>query len=79
MEIKRIEEFLVNFGKDITKDVIECHSGDLGIICNPDTEWKEFMGMSVFGVVRWYCELSGKTCHLMYVDSVYLDNNWGLY
>ena len=50
MEIKRIEEFLVNFGKDITKDVIECHSGDLSVICNPDTEWKEFMGCSVFGV-----------------------------
>lgn len=70
MEIKRIEEFLVNFGKDITKNVIECHSGDLSIICNPDTEWKEFMGCSVFGVVKHYCELSGKTCH-------YLDDNWG--
>lgn len=61
MEIKRLEEFLVNFGKDIAEDVIECDSGDLSIICNPDTEWKEFIGMSIFSVVKYYCEKNGKT------------------
>lgn len=70
MEIKRIEEFLTYFDKDISKDVIECHSGDLSVICNTDTEWKEFIGMSIYSVVRLYCEFSGKSLH-------YLDDNWG--
>lgn len=70
MEIKRIEEFLTYFDKDITKGVIECHSGDLSVICNPKTEWAEFIGMSIYGVVRLYCELSGKSSH-------YLDDDWG--
>lgn len=49
----RIEQFLTHFGKDLAEDVIECDSGDLSIICNLDTEWQEFIGMSIFGVVRY--------------------------
>lgn len=65
-ELKRAKEFLDFFGVKYDGDVIYETSGGNSIILNPNTEWKEFLGMSINSVVRNVAHALGKKTE--YID-----------
>ena len=59
--IEKCKEFLEYFGKDTSKDVIECHSGDNSCIMNPKSQFYElFGGHSIWAVADYYAKKTGK-------------------
>lgn len=51
-KLKRCLELLDYFSVKQTKKYIYLTSGDNSVICNPNTEWKDFLGCSISGVAR---------------------------
>ncbi|MFA5398686.1 MAG: hypothetical protein WC346_21910 [Methanogenium sp.] len=51
-ELKRCLEFLEYFGVKKDKENIYVNDGYTSIICNPNTEWKDFLGHSILEVAE---------------------------
>ena len=51
-ELKRCIDFIKYFGVRIDDRFIYVHDGHTSIICNPDTEWKDFLGHSILDVAE---------------------------
>ena len=49
-ELKRCLEFLEYFGAKKDKEFIYVNDGHTSIICNPNTDWKDFLGHSILEV-----------------------------
>lgn len=61
-ELNRCKEFITYFGAKIEPDKILVHDGHTSIVCNPDTEWKDFLGCSILSIAEVVAdELSIKT------------------
>lgn len=48
--LKRYTEFILHFGVKIDDEFVYIHDGHNSLILNPDTEWKEFLGCSIWSV-----------------------------
>ena len=59
-ELNRCKEFLDYFGVKWDVDRIKLTSGGNSCIANPNTEWKEFLGVSINSVSRAVAEELGK-------------------
>jgi len=59
-ELERCKEFLSAFHVDIDGEYIELTDCGNSIICNPNTEWKEFLGHSINGVADAVARELGK-------------------
>jgi len=51
-ELKRCLGFLEYFGVKKDKEFIYVNDVHTSIICNPNTEWKDFLGHSILEVVE---------------------------
>jgi len=51
-ELKRCKEFLDYFDVDYNADVIKLTGGGNSMIMNPNTEFKEFLGLSINSVAQ---------------------------
>jgi len=70
-ELERYKAFLDYFGVDYSGDKIMLNSGGNGIIMNPNTQWKDFLGASINGVAEAVAEELG--------IEVEWENEWGDY
>lgn len=60
MRIERLEKFLNFFGVEFDDDNVYCNTGDLSIICNPETEWTDFLGRSIYSVAGQFANMTGR-------------------
>jgi hypothetical protein len=59
-ELSRCKDFLDYFNVKWDGEKIKLTSGGNSCICNPNTEWKDFLGASINGVARVVAEELGK-------------------
>ncbi len=66
-ELSRCKDFLDYFSVKWDSDKIMLTSGGNSCICNPNTEWKEFLGASINSIAQVVAKELGK--------EVYWDKN----
>lgn len=59
-------EFLKFFSRSPQNGAIYLSSGDNSIICNPNTEWTEFLGYSIGQIAGYVAEKQG--INIEYLD-----------
>lgn len=62
-------EMLESVGVQVTDTEVITNSGDLGVLCNPFTNYPEFIGHSIYSIAKYYAELTGK-------KFTYINDRW---
>ena len=59
--LEKCKELLEYFGKDLSSDIILCHSGDNSCILNSSSQFYQlFAGSSIYAIAEYYANKTKK-------------------